>query len=368
MKYTIKKNKMHQVANRYFGMGSYLNPIAWIRRLVSFLMGEKVSRQVLPAQVLREDEFYTQDVEQNERAFIKKVQASDGRMTAQFHEIENFDGSILETMELTHQSQLKKSLEDQQFTIFTVGNGMCMQDLYPDLLLDCEKLEHNVIAFNFRNVIRSEGRLTSQLDLVYDVIAQIERLRMLGVSTKNISLVGHSLGAAVVTLVSYLYYKEGMPLKVFNGRSFSSFSDLCYYQLEENNESYLTKLLSRIKHYLTNFKLEVTPFYRLIPDIYKEYIVVKPLKEPTVDFPFSVPDGVIPPKASLHYALKEDRAEEKKESDLTSEKKAHWKNRKVISTNGLFKMGHNDSLRLLHCRENKQTADEFCRQFVKGNR
>ncbi|QDP72950.1 hypothetical protein FOG18_10440 [Legionella israelensis] len=353
MKYIVKKNTIHEAAEYYFGFGSKRNPKTWLRAMFCFFMGSTVSKQVLPAQNLKNDFFFLEETYAIEAA-IKNELSKASDISFQHHEIENFDGALLETAEFLHIEQQRQPIDQQKFVIFAVGNDMCMQDLYKDLVRHSRKLKQNVVAFNFRNVIRSSGALKSQIDLVYDAIAQVERLRNMGVSEKNISLVGHSLGAAVLTLISYLYFKQGMPIKIFNGRSFSSFSNLKHYQLERERETKKQKWTS-LKLYLSNFELEVAPYFIEIPDKYKEYIVIKPSKHSKDSN--EVLDGVIPEKASLHYSLKKEKR--------SVERVNHWKNRKVISSNRLFGFGHNDPLSLLKCRDSEETAEEFCHHFIK---
>lgn len=362
MKFFIKKSSIHDKAENYFGLGSYVNPVTWVRALAGKLIGNKTGVLVLPAQKLSEDNTYLNDTFVIEHNFKDNV-ASNSEISLNFHEVENFDGAILETMELSHKIQLDKPINEQNFVIFSVGNDMCMQDLYKDLYTECQKLELNIVSFNFRNVIRSSGKVNSQLDLIYDVIAQVERLLNAGVDPKNITLVGHSLGAAIVTLASFLYYKKGTPIKVFNGRSFSSFSALKYHQLDQRK---LEQDLTGLQLYFSNFELNVAPYFAEIPEEYKEYIVIKQnKKKDKSDASFQVPDGVIPHPASLHVALKADRKKEKRSQEYTPERALHLQNRKVISTNRIFGFGHNDPLSALKCRDGKETADEFCRHFIR---
>lgn len=57
MKYIVKKNTIHEAAEYYFGFGSKRNPKTWLREMFCFFMGSTVSKQVLPAQNLKNDFF-----------------------------------------------------------------------------------------------------------------------------------------------------------------------------------------------------------------------------------------------------------------------------------------------------------------------
>lgn len=344
MLFKVSQRSAHQTANTLFGTGSLLSPSGLAKAAFCRFFGASISHVVLPAQKLSTDENFLQDTVTQELYFAAKV-ASNKLLEQELHTLECFDGASLETMELSHQEQRDKPKSEQQYVIYLCGNGMCMQDLYEEIYKLSLSTKRNFVAFNLKNVIRSHGTIHHELDLINDVISQIERLRDQGVDPKNICLVGHSLGAAFATLTSYIYFKEGTPIKIFNGRSFSNFATLAYLHEKNSGSSELKAQFKKNLLLFSNFEIEVAKYYDLLPDEYKDYITIEEL--PIAGDKKSVPDGIIPPEVSLRHNVQDQAS-------------THL----VRSTNTLFGMGHNDPLYTLECHEDGQTADERCCAFI----
>lgn len=339
MLFNVTKKKAHHTAKSIFG------PQSIVTQTFSTFFGPSVSKIVLPAQKLASDPSYVQGTETIEKRFQTRV-SKNPLLQMDLHEVHCFDGAILETMELSHTEQLEKPKAEQHYVIYLCGNDMCMQDLYNEIYTQCLATNYNFVAFNYKNVMRSQGKIYTEMDLVYDVISQVERLRDEGVALENISIVGHSLGAAFATLTSYVYMKEGTPLKVFNGRSFSNFATMAYLQAKINGSSDIEAMYKKMLLSLSNFEIEVAQYYDLIPTQYKDYIMVEQ-KDMDDGSKTGVPDGVIPKEASLGYAVQDKSS-----------------THKVLSTNNLFGFGHNDPLSTLTAHDQDKSAEQLCREFI----
>jgi len=339
MLYHVSISTAHSIAKDIFGSQNI------VTKTFSMFFGASVSKLVLPAQNLTSDPDYVQYTKELEKLFQSKI-LKNSQLSFELHQIESFDGALIETMELCHQEQLTKPKKEQRYVLYLCGNGMCMQELYNEIYLQCTQTKHNFVAFNYRNVIKSQGSINQELDLINDVISQVERLRDEGVPLKNICLVGHSLGAAFATLTSYVYLKEGEPLKIFNGRSFSNFASMTFWQAKHNGASNLEAMFKKMLLSLSNFEIEVAQYYNLLPDEDKDYITVEQ-KDSGDGSTIGVPDGVIPPEASLGNCVQDKSSRHK-----------------VISTNRLFGFGHNDPLSTLMSHDNNKTADKLCREFI----
>lgn len=360
MKVKVKASTAHTLAKTYYDDQSIFSQLKSLLSRPS--NHSEIKHTVLPALTFSKDLFFVNETKRLEAQFYEKVD-KDSELSVSLLEIIQWDGATIETMELQHSAQLEKPASLQKYMIFLVGNGMCMQDMYQDIRRCTLDTQYNAISFNYRGIMRSEGKLTSQVDLVYDAISQIERLRQQGVKPENITLIGHSLGAAIATLASYVYFKLNMPIRLFNGCSFSSFAEMIYHHdlLEGKSESFALNHKKQFED--NNFAIEVAKYFKALPEESKDYIVIKPKKMPDRSTD-GVEDGVIPRPASLHASLKEERKKLKQSGHLSDYERLKMKNRKVISRNRLFGAGHNDALSTLMCGESLKTAEEYRLEFI----
>lgn len=343
MHITVPETSAHRTARKLF-RSSLFNPWGLVKNLFCRLWGRAISEWVLPAQRLSKEENFIVDTITQEQDFATRI-AENNLLQQKLYSIESFAGTSLETMELMHKTQWEKPKSQQKYVIYLCGNGMCMQDLYQEIYNQCLLTQCNFVTFNLKNVMRSRGNIRDQVDLINDVITQIERLKQEGVAITNICLMGHSLGAALVTLASFVYLQEGTPIRVFNDRSFANFADMIYFQEKNRGNNVVYAWFKKVLLLLANFKLEVATYYDLIPERYRDYLTIDETKSD--ENVLSIPDGVIAEQASLRSAVK----------DKATKHLVH-------STCTLFGIGHNDPLSTLQCVDEEIMGDERCRKFI----
>lgn len=288
------------------------------------------------------------------------------------HEIVTHDGATLNTLEIQHPSQQHCDAKYQTYIINFVGNGMCYEQIIPTMQKDADTLKTNVIGFNFRGVNGSTGRTRSKNNLVVDGIAQVQRLLDQGVSSHNITLKAHSLGAGVASLVALHFHQLGQPINIFNDRSFSSLTNFVIGDIRRDNpetgqaKTTYRKILGWIAYpvvvlvlHLSNWEINAAAAFKKIPEAYKEYIVVRTPKKDRN--PKTRDDKVITHYASIHQALKEERHSYKQNNPSEAAKQC-FKDRKMTVKKNI-RDAHNIDLARLTNRSGK-SAYSFFNDFV----
>lgn len=361
MKLNVSKTQTHDFAKSLL-YPKTVTGILW-RAITSgfgYFFDKKISQKLVPAQILTNDETFIRDTYTIEEQFNRKLSKPENSdVKAETHTVCTHDGAELETFELTHAEQETLAPDQQKYIIYLVGNGMCFQDIFKQLLDDCKALKYNTLSYNYRNVLRSTGEIHNKFDLISDLISQIERLRAQGIDLENIHLCGHSLGAGISTIVAHIYYKMGFNMKIFNGRSFTKFSDLVYYQHPEGWDRTIWGTLDKLKFTLTDLDIDALSAYLEIPEESKCYITVESNKSESR----SVEDGVIARPASLHFGLTTHHQRPKDLHPDPNDELRLYHGTKVISTNNLAGYGHNDPIETLTCKDSKENAQEYYRKF-----
>ncbi len=294
------------------------------------------------------------------------------------HTVITHDGSKLDTLEITHKSQQLIPMGQQKYIINFVGNSTVYENIVADMQADAKALHCHVIGFNFRGVGRSSGRSTSKDDLVTDGITQVQQLLEQGVSPHNITLKGHSLGASIASLVAYHFHQQCQPINLFNGRSFSSITNIVVGWIRTgrqtgHEETFGRKLLGwlfkpfiKLALLLTKWEIDADDAFKAIPDEHKEYVVVRTPRQERNRYVLD--DVIIPHYASIHLALKDERRAKKAalagNIQALTEIKTLFNERKMENTDLYEENGHQVGLRHLVNRSGK-TALAFFREFVQ---
>ena len=374
-------------------------PLLWdiCQAVGNFLFGWLLARYVLMAQSLSEpsaDAWYSwSSVLVTEHRVRQLNQYS---RTHCFNKVlvETHDGAGLDTIEIIP----KKTLKDEapKYVIHMNANMDCYENNMLQMQQDASILQATVIGFNYRGVRQSTGYTYSKDHLLFDGIAQVQRLLDMGVKPDDIIIKGQSLGSAVGTLVAQHFHRLGYPIKIFNDRSFSNLTNFAVGHIRSvfsatgHKEStgmkiigWILKPLIKCLLYLFNWEMEAGDAFKEIPKTHREYTVVRSGKEGEIPERMDerVDDQIIPHYASIHAALKSERRQEKreiKEAIVTASDEGRQedvlqlqrellaiKSRKLVTSDASTD-GHNAALSSLTSRGDLSTSGEdLFYQFVQ---
>ena len=276
---------------------------------VNALAGEKIGEILLPSQTMF-------DKDNTATRYLLETQQA-RRVSVTTH-----DGATLDGVQFNNAPET--DIHDQKHIINFVGNGMRFEQIFNEIEGDAEALKCNVIGFNYRGVSNSTGKAKSNQDLVNDGIAQVQRLIDQGADPEKITLKGHSLGSGIATLVAKHFHDHGLKINVFNGRSFSSVTNVVTGWLRTGGASghaetigstilsSIAKPFMKFALALTKWEIDAASAYKALPDTHKEYMLVRSPKAYRQEHGDEVKDDpVIPHYGSLHAALKSERKAQK---------------------------------------------------------
>jgi hypothetical protein len=296
-----------------------------LKLLGNKLGGKFVGKLILAAQTQKFDKEFDATFRDNA---VQEINASK-QLSATRLSVHTHDGAVLDTLELKPRIPANPSPSNEKYIINLVGNGMCYEHIVNDMENDAIALNSTVIGFNLRGVGHSTSAPRKAADLVTDTIAQVQRLLDQGVDPENITLRGHSLGAAIATLTTKHFHDLGIKINVFNGRSFSSITNFLVGHVRQRvvDEDkgrietiggkilgWIAKPLVKFAVSLLKWEIEAGDAYKALPESHKEYIVARSSKaKRKTDQPLD--DIVIPYYASIHAALKGERSKQKTRID-----------------------------------------------------
>ena len=244
---------------------------------------------------------------------IRKLQS---KLHSEQHTIYTYDGAALNSCVIINTLVSTLPFAQQKYIINFVGNQSRYENIIDAMRADAEALHCHVVGF-------SSGIATSKNHLLIDGIAQVQWLLDRGVSPKNITLKGHSLGGAIATLVAYHFHQNNKPVNVFSDRSFSSLSKLVsplvqrhlLESIAENERAFIPKLRAQIIGLIckllvsmSNWNIQASGAFKKIPEDYREYIVIR---QRGVDGSNIMNDDIVHYEASIHTALKHERQAKK---------------------------------------------------------
>lgn len=280
-------------------------PIILLWDLISYLVNKAVANsdrllnQYLPSRMKKE-------VDHSALSELTSAQVSS-------HIVKTHDGAELETLDIKPKD---KDLDKEAPCIINfLGNDSLFSDLeeVESLKEQVDDQSMRVVAFHYRDVGGSKGKIKCADDFVIDGIAQVQRLLDEGVQPNKITLKGHSFGGAIASKVAAHFHRLGKTIKVFNDRSFSTGTNryVSSYRYKSIEGSYPIKTTGNkfiamlmypfIKLFLvlSQFEINAGKAFKSVPEAYRDYIVIRPLKiERSRMF-----DPYMPHYASIHRML-----------------------------------------------------------------
>lgn len=376
-------------------------PLAWdiCKGIANFFLGRAVGSLVLPAQDVPEDKWPKKWHKMSEGEVQRLDGLYQGEFTHQRYAVKTHDGETLETLEIIPEGAPKPA--DSSYVINFNGNGECFEGVLETMRGDAKALKARVIGFNFRGVRGSTGRASSKDQLVIDGIAQVQRLLDAGVKPKKITLKGHSLGGGISALVAQHFHRQGIRIKVFNSRSFSSLTKVVVGHVVSGDKQSIGKIIlgGVLKFLLSLFNWEINAgdAFKEVPKTHRDYLVVRSgsgkkaeqerESERFVDYKAdraAIDDRVIPHYASIHESLKDERQRDKRRLDgeieraerdghdklaqKLREERLQYKRHKMVATVGHYREeddrfvyadGHNLRWTQLTSRVRNESSGEY---------
>ena len=257
-----------------------------------------------------------------------------------FFKLQTPDNAVLDSVEVRGLDAESQDMADRHFIVTSMPRSNNFVDWLKHYQVYAKKLDATIIAFNYRGVGLSKGIVTNEENLFDDAYAQVQRLLALGAKPENIAMMGECLGANVATHTAGRLQSEGLPVKLYNARSFRSLTSIIEARnLPSKDESLWNPLtwLKWAKYGLiklvlspiiisAGWSLNVDKEFLQIPPHDRDFLVVRSKKD-ELGVRFS-DDKMIPHKhASIYSLAKEKRAavlEKQKRGDILSPVDEEW--------------------------------------------
>ncbi len=315
-----------------------------IRICANKLFGQSIGKKILPSCSMPAHAAASPFLREK---FIESIKGSLCRLER--YKVKTHDNAVIDTLELRWASKaynddidtdaddedslatvINANPNDRIHIINFLDNQASCENILEEMEDDVAELGANVIAFNYRGVGLSTGKLRSKDDLVTDGIAQVRRLLSRGVEPERIILKGRGLGAGIATLVASHFHERDRKINLFSSMSFSTLTNYYVGQIRTgggpgHRESFGRKILGflakpfiKLKLYLTSWEIDAASAYESLPESHKEYMLVRSRRSQRT--PDRRDDPVVTHYASLHAALKSQRSTVKNNLAQASEK------------------------------------------------
>jgi effector protein SdbA len=222
----------------------------------------------------------------------------------QFFTLENQEGIRLDSVAVAGPGENNKPMGLRKFVIACMPRDENYLKWLKDFNHSANTIGCTVIGFNYRGVDRSRGWLWTQNNMINDVMAEANRLLLLGAKPENIGLEGTCIGGNIATLAAAKLHQEGKAVKLYNERSTRSIPRflLGFLWPKSGNNSWRTlaqKCLAFLAIYLivapaqwfSGWRMNAADAWDKIPAKDKTYSVIRNIKkdgsEPTIS------DGVV---------------------------------------------------------------------------
>jgi hypothetical protein len=211
----------------------------------------------------------------------------------------NYQFFTLNTDNGAHLDSVKIAGEGSKYVIYCMARDMNYSKYIKDGSFQklVDKTEATLISFNYRGIDRSKGFIFREIHLVNDTISQVLALINKGVKAEDITLYGHCLGGAIATLAAGSLIESGLPVRLFNDRSFKSISKFVAGFILPSSESSCFNPINHIRFLLgmtfypffllptaslAGWQMDAESSWKKINDAQKTYAVVKKIEDERV--------------------------------------------------------------------------------------
>ncbi|RUR04943.1 hypothetical protein [Legionella sp. km772] len=264
------------------------------------------------------------------------------RQQIYFYTLQTTDNSVLDSVEVRGPDAAKTEISERHFIIAAMPRSNNFVDWLKHYQVYAKNLNATIIGFNYRGVGLSTGIVTNQNSLYADAYAQAQRLLLLGARPENIALMGECLGGNVAAHTAGTLHEEGLPVKLFNARSFRSLSSIIEGRTKPAAQAALwhpatwfnwltyalIKLILIPVIHSANWDLNIDKQFTTIPPHDRDFLVVRSKKD---DQGRRFADDIMVPhkNASTYSLVKEQTkviAKKQEQGQELSEQEKEWLN------------------------------------------
>lgn len=239
-----------------------------------------------------------------------------------FYSLTTPDNALLDSVEVRAPEAANEDISNRRFIITAMPRSNNFVDWLKQYKIYAKELDATLIAFNYRGVGFSKGVVTSEQNLYADAYSQVQRLLKLGARPENIALLGECLGANVATHTAGTLHEEGLPVKLFNARSFRSLTSIMEGRARPEHKTSSKHPFAWLGwiHYAfmkfivtpiiksARWSLDIDDKFLAIPPHDRDYMVVRSKKdEHGTRF---ADDKMIPHKKASTYSLVKEKTKE----------------------------------------------------------
>lgn len=260
-----------------------------------------------------------------QEAFYKKLEQRTGynfrnnKKHIYFYTLQTTDNAMLDSVEIRPHGAAEEDIANRRFIIASMPRTNNYIDWFKHYQIYARETQATVVTYNYRGIGLSRGIVTNQESLYSDAYEQVQRLLALGAKPENIAMLGECLGANVATHTAGTLQQEGLPVKLFNARSFRSLTSvLVGHVAPEKNapiwhpKTWLSWIMYGIVRVVLNpiiwsagWTLNVEDKFTAIPPHDRDFIVVRSNRD--AHGKRFADDLMVPHKKASTYALVKEK-------------------------------------------------------------
>ncbi len=232
-----------------------------------------------------------------------------------FFTLQTTDNATLDSVEIRNTEAINQNISERHFIIAPMPRSNNFVDWIKNYQIYAKNLDATIITFNYRGIGLSTGLVTNQESLYADAYAQAQRLLKLGARPENIAFMGECLGGNVATHTAGTLQAEGLPVKLFNARSFRSITAIVEGKSQPDKKAPLWNPLTWLSWlnfamvklviipiiHSAHWELNIEKEFQAIPPQDRDYLVVRSKKNNEGNR--FADDRMIPHKTASTYSL-----------------------------------------------------------------